>query len=308
MRDPLLALLLLAGVLVAPALAQPSRTGASATTVAPTSGAGPSWAELLPAQRAALAPLQPYWDRLDDERKRKWLAVAQRYSRLPESERARVQARMAQWAQMSPAERGKARQRYQELRRLPADDRQALWDAYNSLPPEERQALARRAAPGAAPSTPRQQPGAVAPATGLPAARPARAAARTPGIEIGKREVPVNPQTPATRPVTPTVIQVDPGVSTTLVNRNPNPPLHTQPGLPKIAATPGFVDPQTLLPSRGPQAAATIRLAPEPPAARNPIAAPVRPVPRRAAGQADGGAAQAPGTARGARGAASGAS
>src|SRR4029453_3048865 len=44
--------------------------------------------------------------------------------------------------------------------------------------------------------------------------------------------------------------------STTLMSRRPTPPAHQQTGLPKIAATPGFVDRSTLLPQRGPQGAA----------------------------------------------------
>lgn len=274
--------LLLAGLLAAPVLAQQATSRASAAVAAHPSGAGPAWSELPPTQRAALAPLQAHWGRLDAERKSKWIAVAQRFARLPQAERERAQARMTQWAEMSPSERGRARQRYQELRRLPADDRQALWEAYNTLPPEERQALARRAAPEAAPdkAAPRQgaspAPAALAP---HPARQP-RAPAGEPTVEVGKRSVPVNPQAPSARPVTPSVVQVEPGATTTLVNKTPSPPLHTQPGLPKIAATPGFVDPQTLLPSRGPQGAATIRLAPEPPVARTPITAPVRPRPR----------------------------
>lgn len=96
--------------------------------------------------------------------------------------------------------------------------------------------------------------------------------------EVRKRAVPVNPQPPAARPVTPTVVQVKPGVTTTLVNKTPSPPLHNQPGLPKITATPGFVDPQTLLPSRGPQGAAAIRMTPgERPAAAPPAVAPQEP-------------------------------
>jgi hypothetical protein len=59
------------------------------------------------------------------------------------------------------------------------------------------------------------------------------------------------------KPVAPTVVQAQPGVSTTLMSRRPTPPAHQQTGLPKIAATPGFVDKSTLLPQRGPQAAAT---------------------------------------------------
>ena len=61
---------------------------------------------------------------------------------------------------------------------------------------------------------------------------------------------------PAPRSVAPTVVQAKPGASTTTVATPAKPPLHHQPGLPKIVATPNFVDPATLLPRRGPQAAA----------------------------------------------------
>ena len=58
------------------------------------------------------------------------------------------------------------------------------------------------------------------------------------------------------RAVAPTVVQGQPGATTTLMSKRPNPPSHQQPGLPKIAASPGFVDKATLLPQRGPQSAA----------------------------------------------------
>jgi hypothetical protein len=40
------------------------------------------------------------------------------------------------------------------------------------------------------------------------------------------------------------------------MNQHPTPPRHQQAGMPKIAATPGFVNDATLLPQRGPQGAA----------------------------------------------------
>jgi len=55
--------------------------------------------------------------------------------------------------------------------------------------------------------------------------------------------------------VAPTVVHVGPGAKTTLVTRQPAPPAHQQAGMPKIAATPGFVDRNTLLPQRGAQSA-----------------------------------------------------
>jgi hypothetical protein len=53
------------------------------------------------------------------------------------------------------------------------------------------------------------------------------------------------------------VVQAQPGATTTLITKRPVPPTHQQTGLPKIAATPEFVDKATLLPQRGPQGAAT---------------------------------------------------
>jgi hypothetical protein len=52
-------------------------------------------------------------------------------------------------------------------------------------------------------------------------------------------------------------LQAQPGATTTTINKRPAPPPHQQTGLPKIAASQGFVDKSTLLPKRGPQAAAT---------------------------------------------------
>lgn len=53
------------------------------------------------------------------------------------------------------------------------------------------------------------------------------------------------------------IVQARPGATTRSMATPPSPPLHQQSGLPLIAATPGFVDPATLLPQRGPQGAAT---------------------------------------------------
>jgi hypothetical protein len=54
------------------------------------------------------------------------------------------------------------------------------------------------------------------------------------------------------------MVQAAPGATTTLISKRPAPPSHQQPGLPKIAATPNFVDKQTLLPQRGAQGAAVV--------------------------------------------------
>ncbi len=195
--------------------------------------AGPTWSSLSPAQQAALAPLKAQWPTIDAVGKRKWLVVAKRFPALPVGERTRVQERMAEWTRLSPVERGRARQSFQELRGLPPEDRQALWEAYRALPEEQRRQLAQRG---------RQPQAASQPAT----------------RSDDKRAVAVSPRAVVVKPVTPTVVQAKPGGTTTLVNKSPSPPLHHQPGMPKILASKEFVNPSTLLPSRGPQGAAAV--------------------------------------------------
>jgi hypothetical protein len=51
-------------------------------------------------------------------------------------------------------------------------------------------------------------------------------------------------------------VQASVGASTRPISERPTPPRHQQVGMPKIAATPGFVNGTTLLPQRGPQGAA----------------------------------------------------
>ncbi len=218
---------------------------APATTEVSQRATGPAWSALTPAQQQALAPLRPTWDANDAPRKMKWLEVADRFPSLPADERRRVQERMAAWAAMTPTERARARVQFQETRGLGAEERQARWQAYQALPEDERKRLAQVAKK---PATPTASAAAVRSAA-------AAAAGPEPG-NSAKRNVVATSPGPAPRAVAPTVVQAKPGVTTTTVATQAKPPLHHQPGLPKIVSTPNFVDPATLLPRRGPQAAA----------------------------------------------------
>jgi Protein of unknown function (DUF3106) len=196
----------------------------------------PTWTSLSRAQQGVLAPLQRDWASIDAPRKQKWLEVARRFPTMPESERQRIQERMSEWARMSPAERGRARLQFQESRQLSAEDRQASWEAYRALPDDERRALAQRAR--------------------KPAAKPSPAAEAQVADTTPKRNVVTPSRQAPVKTVAPTIVQAKPGATTTLLTSKSPPPSHQQSGLPKIAATKDFVDPNTLLPQRGPQGAA----------------------------------------------------
>ncbi len=225
-----------------PAAAQPAVATQSAE-------AGVPWQDLAAQHRAVLRPLEKDWRGIGAEQKQKWVELAARFPALSPEERGRVQARMTEWAQMSPRERGQARINFQEAKQVSPQDRQAQWEAYQALTPEQKRQLAARAAP-----VPRE---ASRQANAVPA-RPARAGDPLDDTPAAKSNIVPNPaHAQPLRQVAPTVVQAQPGATTTLITKRPVPPAHQQTGLPKIAATPEFVDKATLLPQRGPQGAAT---------------------------------------------------
>jgi hypothetical protein len=140
---------------------------------------------------------------------------------------------MSEWSRLPPAERARARLNFQEARQLSPEERQQQWEAYRSLPAAQRRDLAERA----------QAPVRGAPNSELPAA-----GAKSNVVRAAAAPVP--------HPVSPTVVQRGAGATTSLVTKPTKPPLHQQAGLPKVAATPEFVDSATLLPQRGAQGAA----------------------------------------------------
>jgi Protein of unknown function (DUF3106) len=195
------------------------------------------WARLNPQQRGVLAPLERDWSRVTPAQQQKWLEVANHYSTLPPDEKARVQERMSEWSKLSPQDRARARLNFQEARPLGREERQQQWEAYRALTPEQRRELAERSRP--ADNTPKR-------------------ALRTPAdVPAGVKSNVVRSQAaPPAQPVGPTVVQRGAGATTNLVSKPTAPPLHQQAGLPKVSATPGFVDSATLLPQRGAQGAA----------------------------------------------------
>lgn len=250
--------LLCVALVTAPAVAVEVTAAPIAAMVGlePIVDTGPMWSSLTARQRAILAPLEEDWPNITAYQKDKWVELAARYPSLSKTEQARIQERMADWSRMSAAERGQARLNFQNAtQQSVASDRQARWEAYQALSPEERQRLADRAARNKAPA---QRPSTAAALREDPQATRAPANVSLSRTSATKTNIVPNTlhASGTPRAVSASTVQAMPGATTTLVTKRPSPPMHQQTGLPKIAATPGMIDPATLLPQRGAQAAA----------------------------------------------------
>ncbi len=208
-------------------IAAPPAQGTAASAV--VLDAGPAWTALTAAQREVLAPLAADWPTIEAPRKAKWLEVASRMQRLPASEQARIQQRMAEWARLTPVERARARQAFLDAKDVSAETKAAQWEAYRALPAGERKAFedkARRAAERPSP--------------------PSAAAASTPALRaLGTANAAAASSAP--KAISPSLIQGKPGATTSLMTTKPQPPLHQSASGPRLNLT-GAVDPVTLLP------------------------------------------------------------
>jgi hypothetical protein len=103
-----------------------------------------NWKSLSPKQQQALQPLAAEWDTLDSIRKRKWLAIGNKYAEMSPAEQERVQTRMRDWIKLTPAQRRSVRESYTSTQKLNADQKSAQWQQYLQLSDEQKQALAKR--------------------------------------------------------------------------------------------------------------------------------------------------------------------
>ena len=228
--------------------AQVATSSASApATTARSAEQGPKWGSLPSATRAALAPLQDDWSTFGADQKQKWVELAAQMPSMSSDERQRVQARMTEWSKLTPEQRGTTRFQFKQAKELAPTNRQARWDAYQALPDDEKKELASRAPPPQAKAESKSR------------ARALRAeSASQPGAQSKSNMVVKADPNRKARAVAPAVVQAPAGATTTLMSTAPAPPVHQQAGLPKITASPTFVNPSTLLPQRGPQGAAAI--------------------------------------------------
>lgn len=108
---------------------------------APTAETGPLWQDLSPAQQQILQPIGHLWPTLEENRKRKWLAIAKNFPNLSPESQAVAQERMRQWVALSPAERAQARLNFAQSQELSVDEKKAKWEAFQSLNDDEKQKL-----------------------------------------------------------------------------------------------------------------------------------------------------------------------
>jgi len=109
--------------------------------------AGPKWSELSSAQQAILSPLQHLWSGLEENRKRKWLAIAKNFPSLSPQAQTTAQERMKEWAALSPTQRAQARLNFAQSQQLSNDEKKAKWEAFQTLNDDEKQKLAPQKPP-----------------------------------------------------------------------------------------------------------------------------------------------------------------
>jgi hypothetical protein len=102
---------------------------------------GPRWSELNEEQHKILQPLHNLWPTLEENRKRKWLAIARNFPNLSPQAQAVAQDRMRDWAALTPAQRYQARLQFSQSQQLSSDEKIAKWEAYQSLNEEEKNKL-----------------------------------------------------------------------------------------------------------------------------------------------------------------------
>jgi len=132
------AIALAASIAVAPALsadAPPAQRGSLLPLVQPL------WSELTSTQQSVLAPFEQQWNSWSVAEKRGWLQLAERVPQMSDEQRERVNERIQEWAKLTPEQRRLARQNYRLAKRLDPDERQAQWERYSEMTPEQRAVL-----------------------------------------------------------------------------------------------------------------------------------------------------------------------
>lgn len=146
-----------------PSTGMAANTNSSSNNAKPvkTNITKPVWAELTPMQRQSLMPLSQSWDTgMSEAQKRKWLEISKNYPQLSSEDQLKLHSRMNEWIALSPQQRTEARLNFAKTKeiskQLSPEEKNAQWQTYQALSPEEKKKLAAKAAAdrhiGAAPA------------------------------------------------------------------------------------------------------------------------------------------------------------
>lgn len=118
----------------------------------------PLWVDLTPAQQEVLKAFEPQWNTWPSNEKKVWVVLANRFPGFSPKAKARALERVREWAALTPAQRGIARQNYQLAHQRGKAEREAEWRQYQQMTPEQQKVLrsngtiSNTAARGAPPS------------------------------------------------------------------------------------------------------------------------------------------------------------
>jgi hypothetical protein len=86
------------------------------------------WSALTPPQQKILGPLKGEWGKFDTSRRKKWVNIAESYSKMKPEQQQRLTARMQQWTKLTPQQREIAREKYKSM--SPQQRSEAQWNKY----------------------------------------------------------------------------------------------------------------------------------------------------------------------------------
>jgi len=125
----------------APGMAQTAPAASQAQAPATQAPANGGWNLLGAKDRQALAPLAAHWGNISEGQRSKWRAIAQSFDQLSPADQQVMQARMKEWAALSPVQRNQARLNFNTVQSVSKDQRKTRWDEYQALSEEEKRKL-----------------------------------------------------------------------------------------------------------------------------------------------------------------------
>jgi hypothetical protein len=111
-----------------------------------------NWSTLNDGQKEILAPLESDWTNISQDRKKKWVAIANRYPQMTDAEKNTLQSRMSEWANLSSDQRRIARDNYLRSLKFSPEKKAEAWQSYQQLSEDDKKKLAAKKTSSTKPS------------------------------------------------------------------------------------------------------------------------------------------------------------